>query len=488
MDPDTTEMIVQPQALASARLPIGYPQLRLGLNNQKMALLGLVNTAFQSKRPMTLPYFVNFDPQGHNHIDVAFSDIFSMSDFKKFAAGFGIEILDGEPLETTDGWASFQAGAHVIGQNAIHGAGGLDGLTYQFFRHLKPRVTHTPLFEKLSNSVFAARAIEIVAQFRIERDWMEAANSIREKEPFATDDYAPDYLRIISKIVSSCPEPIRKLYVVCDESNLPVSKAEMQITSLDRYGVELVFKTDILSPDELRHVSSLELSIIDFEMAVSAPIFVGFTRSTFSNLVSFETLCRRRSPSLTHYIYNVPGDRIASRCDSGAHVAVSAATDPIHLREPLIPATVHDCLWPASLTAHISNHGDLESRNALIPGTRTGHLVCGIRHNPLHLIEGFSIDFPAGLPGALEYRARLHDGLWTDWKPPGSFVGSTGERRALRGFAVRLTGQLALGYDAICVGSFADAEALVISSGGEPCATPDLKALEALQIIFRQAD
>jgi hypothetical protein len=247
MDPYETDLIEQPHAPASARPPIGYPQLRLGLNNQKMALLGLVNDAFRTKQPMTLPYFVNFDPQGQNHLDVAFADVFHISDFRKFAAGFGISILDREPVETTDGWASFQAGAHEVGRDAIRGAGGLDGLTCQFFRHLKPRVTRTPLFEKLSNSVFSAHATEIVAQFRVERDWIEAAANIREKEPFATDDYAPDYLRIISKIVGRRPEPTRKIYVVCDESNLPVSKTEMQTTSLDRFGVQLIFKTDIFS-------------------------------------------------------------------------------------------------------------------------------------------------------------------------------------------------------------------------------------------------
>jgi hypothetical protein len=86
----------------------------------------------------------------------------------------------------------------------------------------------------------------------------------------------------------------------------------------------------------------------------------------------------------------------------------------------------------------------------------------------------------------LEYRAKRDDGNWTNWVPGGTFLGTRGQSRALLGFAVRLTGPLALGFYCLCVGSFVGKPDLVFAGPGQDCVTDEPRKLEAMQIVFRR--
>jgi hypothetical protein len=467
--------------------PIGYPELNLGLNNQKFALFGIFIKAHALKRPLVLPSFCNFDAAEGNHQIVPLDKVYSLPSLMRFADAFGLEILDQPPVQSENGWNCFIAGTDRLGREAIKGEGALDEFTCQFFRNLVPVITSTAIFRKLFDTVFVEYGVTLVVQLRIENDWAEQAERIKSKPADFQDDFAPTFQEIISKVKNSvrADNLTKAVYVVCDEDNLPVSKEEIKAEILKSYGISLVWKSDILGDDEISSLSILDRSIIDFEMSVHAPVFVGFSRSTFSNLVNFEAFCRRGKLPPHHYIYNLPGRLLGRRCDYGTKIDPAEVTNNLYSRTALIPDAVEDCLWPASITAHISRFGDFTSFTSTIYGTRRGALVVGERFNPHRLIEGFSIEFTAELPGSLEYRAKLEDGTWTQWVPAGSFAGSRGQGKSLRGFAVRLTGRLALGYECVCVGSFEGSFEVLETYGSQDCCPADASRLEAMQIVFR---
>jgi hypothetical protein len=467
---------------------IGYPELSLGLNNQKLALFGLFSTAQTQKRPLTLPQFCKFDAVNSNHQLVALGEVYSVPHLKRFAGVFGLQIIDGPPASTQDGWSSFIAGCERHGRDAIQGTGLFDDFTWQFFRNLVPLVTGTEMFRRLRDAVFVQRGIKLVIQLRIENDWIEQIERLKAYPPSGfVDDIGLSYQEILRKTKNSITQGdlTRTAYIVCDEENLPMPKEEIRAEALEKFGMSLLWKSDILTSDEMNSLSALDKSLIDFEMAARAPMFVGFSRSTFANLAFFESYCRATAPEPTHFIYNCPGPLLGQRFDFGTNVDPVQVTDKLYRRAPLLPDRADDCLWPATLNAYLANLGEFSATTGSISGTRRGHLVAGVPGDERRLVEGFAITLAWTLPGSLEYRAKLSSGEWTPWLPAGSFAGTRGQSAALRGFAVRLTGRIALSYECVCIGSFKGAPWLVQARGGQDCTAENGEELAAMQVIFR---
>ncbi|MDE8348877.1 MAG: hypothetical protein POG74_05250 [Acidocella sp.] len=465
--------------------PIGYPDLGLGLNNQKFALFGLFNKARLMNRPVILPDFVIFDAKSDRKEKIQFASVYSVDHMVRFANSFGMEIIDQSPIDNDNGWHCFIGGTFTMGLEGKKGPGSLDDFTCQFFRNLKPNVTNTPVFKKLAENVFIERGIGVVAQLRIENDWLDVGKQAEASNSPDKDNYKITFLDILSKINNTIGAFARTIYVVCDEANLPVSKEVIRKTIFDEFGISLFWKSDILSNEELKALSLLDLSIIDFEMAVRAPLFVGLSLSTFSNLACFETFCRTGTPATNHYIYNCPGPHLIRRTDFGAGGSLEDVTSPYHLRTPLIQDTLNDCHWPMSLTAHISRYGDFTTVSGKFPGVRRGHIVCGVPGGFERTIEGFTLQSLGPMQVDVEYRAKTDAGGWGNWVTNGFIAGSQGNARPINGFAVRLKGILALSYEVICVGSFVGRQNLIQEKGHIGCESPNGEFLEAMQIIFR---
>lgn len=468
----------------TSRNALGFPVLNLGINNQKYALFGLLKKAQLLNAPVILPNLSVFGAKYGNHQEVPFRNVFSVNHLRRFAKAFDLEILDHAPIATEEGWDCFIAGTHQMGQNAANGIAELDNFTCQYFRNLVPLITKTPLFSKLSDEVYKRLGIKVVCQLRIEHDWLSYSSSLKDKD--IQEDYSPSFQEIMEKIANARIDGAQNIYVVCDEANLPVSKEEIRQTVLGRHGINLVWKSDILNATELSQLSSLDLSVIDFEISVRAPIFIGTSLSTFSNLAAFEAFCRTGMQRPGQYLYNARGQHLVRRFDCGVFAEIQGATNRLYERAPLISAKPEDCQWPALLLAHVSRFGDISNTNTTIPGIRRGPLVCGVRGNSdEYTIEGFSAQFTCEIDGNLEYRAKLYNNQWTDWVAAGSFVGTHGMQLSIKGFAVRLTGKLSLDYHCICVGSFVGRETLVEANGESGCFSENDEILEAMQIVFR---
>ncbi len=472
--------------MAEDSAPLGYTQFEVGLNNQKLALFGLFWRAREARRPLVLPAFCVFNPARGVHGLTTLDRVYPIEGAYRFARAFGIPIADTAPVETIRAWDCFLQGSSRMSIDGARGMAALDDMAAQFFRALVPRLAGSDLLRKLEAAVFRDKAIRFVVQLRIEKDWARYSSATLADIVDPSEDYNPSFLQIFQKIRHQWGDGCDAVYVVCDEADLPASKDEIRATVMAHHGIRLVWKSDVLSPQELDALSSLDRSILDFEMAVQAPIFVGISRSTFSNMVGFEAFCRTRRLVSHHFIYNVPGQHLGKRCDNGARLVPQDVTNTLYLREPLALPSGEDIHWRASLVAHVSSFGDLWSEAGFVIGVYGGALVCGTRGGgPAKLIEGFGI--VAGMSSlSLEYRARLDNGNWTAWVPTGTFVGTRSQGRPLLGFAVRLVGPLALGFQSICIGSFAAKPDLVYAGAGQDCVTDAPLKLEAMQIVFRR--
>ncbi|HQU05182.1 MAG TPA: hypothetical protein PLT25_10780, partial [Acidocella sp.] len=317
------------------------------------------------------------------------------------------------------------------------------------------------------------------------KDWQAVARELEASDSAIKGEYNFSFTDILSKTKVSLSTVAEKIYVVCDEKNLPVSKEDIRKATVDKFGLNLIWKSDILSEDELNSFSLLDLSIIDFEMAVRGPYFVGLSRSSFSNLANFEAFTRTGNPNVNHYVYNCAGPGLARRYDFGARGDIAEVTNKLFFRAPLIPETIADCSWPASLKVHFSKIGDFQTETGNTPGGRRSYIVCGVPGNAEISIEGFSLDFIPPMSLDIEYRAKMADNTWSDWVKNGMFVGSVGKYQAIKGFAVRLKGRPALSYEAICIASFVGRDTLIEARGEDGCFSPENEALEAMQIVFR---
>jgi hypothetical protein len=98
--------------------------------------------------------------------------------------------------------------------------------------------------------------------------------------------------------------------------------------------------------------------------------------------------------------------------------------------QPLIPVAGQS--FPLSLACHIGMIGDWHSDTGAITSPDNNG------DNSGRDIQGFIIYDRSLAATALEYRARLADGGWTDWVTCGTFAGTMGLARPLTGFSARL--------------------------------------------------
>jgi hypothetical protein len=137
----------------------------------------------------------------------------------------------------------------------------------------------------------------------------------------------------------------------------------------------------------------------------------------------------------------------------------------------------HHYMWPGTMTLHMSNIGDI---------ARSGKLeVSGIVEGR-SAIEGFSIALDDTAPFAIEYKALLNDNTWTAWSPSGTFLGSRGKAKPIRGYAARLTSPGEPRFRCLCLGKFAGHAGLAEAFDGEDCVSPAGGHMLGLQLQLRR--
>src|SRR6202020_1893546 len=138
-------------------------------------------------------------------------------------------------------------------------------------------------------------------------DWRDHFEHALRPAIGAAEDNGAGVAEILSKVRNTFPD-LKLVYATSDENAMLSSKNEIRAFCRSRFGLELLWKSDLLNPALTAGLTPLDLSLIDFEMAKYSPRFVGLTSSTFSNMLCVEKFAGGRKPVTGHYVYNHPGE------------------------------------------------------------------------------------------------------------------------------------------------------------------------------------
>ncbi len=317
---------------------IGYHVLPAGLTNQKLALLGLFLTARETGQPIVLPEMWLMDVARGKAGTAPIGEILDTEALRGVARSYGITVLDSGPrVSMHESWPYFGKGWQATIHHPVADvATATEGFIADFMRALVPVGRSSFLVRHLLPAVYDRQGPVIAAHFRIEADWHHHSAKDLGPRLAGTEDYCIPYEQILDKIKATLPGT-RTIYVVCDEPTLLVPKQLMQEHAANQYGFELIWKSDILTGFELRAFNPLDLSIIDFEIVSAAECFVGMSRSTFSNMVTFDRFCRTGRHVDNHYVYNLLGGALGRRTDDGRSPSPIVATQT-PLPPPIAPA------------------------------------------------------------------------------------------------------------------------------------------------------
>lgn len=183
---------------------IGYGWNDGGLNNQKLALLGLMIEASHSRSAAYLPKIYSKDSIESRSGLFEFSDIFWVDQFLGFAERWNIAIIGApESIRYADrlergGWNYFHSGAWHIANLRTNG---LDAksITADFCRSLRPKIANSSLFQSISNEIFNIRAINMVVQARYEEEWRIYSQYNLDPILNKKDDYCISPMEIVKK-------------------------------------------------------------------------------------------------------------------------------------------------------------------------------------------------------------------------------------------------------------------------------------------------
>lgn len=299
---------------------IGYDFNDGGINNQKLALLGLVVVSHEQNKPLYLPKIYSKDQSDAASSLHPFEEIFDDRIFHSFLSRWNIERVPFIERSYDDriargGWKFFDAGAWHLSASQNPAS---SGLVADFFRSLTPLITRTSEFTRLCTSIFDVENITIVNQLRIEEDWRIHCQYNLDPTIHDPEDYNITASEIVLKTRDTLSTS--KIFASCDERYIHISRSDLAKEILDQTGVQVLFKSDFLESTITQKMRPIDTSLLDFELAKVARKFVGMSRSTFANLATFERYCMRYSDLGDDFIYNVIGKKLGRRTDLGRKV------------------------------------------------------------------------------------------------------------------------------------------------------------------------
>jgi hypothetical protein len=302
---------------------LGFLYNHGGLNNQKMAIAGLLVSAIERRLSVNLPYIYVKDQRTDEEYLAKFQDVFDLEAISDFGRRHGIAINHLGPSGVRGGWDCFRLFSGVLGNGSDRAVveAALDAMT-----GLKPRIASNPILKRLKDFVFGSLKVQMAIQLRIETDWQAHAQNLRAALG-DSEDYGIGFVEILSKVRNRFPD-LRLAYVTSDEKSMPASKDEIRAFSRSRFGIDLLWKSDFLIEAELEQLNPLDLSMIDYEIARYSPQFVGQTASTFANILCLEKFAGTRRDVTGHFIYNCLGDVVRERKDNGFSSSAQLALLP----------------------------------------------------------------------------------------------------------------------------------------------------------------
>ncbi|MCQ9157063.1 O-fucosyltransferase family protein [Acidomonas methanolica] len=463
-------------------ISIGYDGVDLGITNQKIAILGLAHKGLRENKKINIPPLVVYDLSSESRKRVNFFEIFEEKPFRDILDSFSIRTgHPHEAIHAVDGWQLFLEGADRFGEVYRIGDVALDDLTCRLTGAFIPTKRVLDVSSAIKTSL-SDLGIQHVIQMRIEKDW--EGYSANVLTTYADENNLPTATEILRRSKVKFGENFSSAFILCDEGAMPMPKDEIRKIALDNHGIKLFWKSDFI---EINDYNPLILSLVDFDIGMASPHFVGTSRSTFSCFVTFEKFCKIRKNIKNHYIYNGPFDDLKERFDNGTTVESRAAVEKTWERPDLLGPSAQDLSFPMALTAHVSNLGEYVSQNRVVRGIVRSKLVAGDTSQPdRHRIEGFSIEVSPEAP-RLRYRSQGLGGLETAWMSGGDYSGSKGAHRPLAAFAIAIDGPASLALDCVYAGLFSDSDEIVVAANGEECRSSSGRGeLLCMQVAIRK--
>ena len=299
---------------------LGYHFIDGGITNQKLALFGLFCEAAMAGKPLVLPniYVLN---QNSNAMELRpFREVFDEQKILAFGKKFGICISCEDPRDLGgNGWNFFVSGAgfkrNVVFQKDSEIA---TEFAQEFFLELCALTTTSLTLGGLLRRIFYDYKVDAVLQLRIEKDWKEYVKNFLFEKYKDTEDLTVSTEEILTKVKNTLPQ-VKNVFIICDEPGLQISKKALKHLASSQFGIEFIFKSDILAPFELKKFDPLDMSLLDFDIACAAEIFIGNTRSTFSCMVPLQNSCSNYKNKKKYYIYNHHSNFLQLRKDCGIY-------------------------------------------------------------------------------------------------------------------------------------------------------------------------
>ncbi|MBS1101661.1 glycosyltransferase family 61 protein [Gluconobacter sp. Dm-62] len=129
-----------------------------------------------------------------------------------------------------------------------------------------------------------------------------------------------------------------------------------------------------------------------------------------------------------------------------------------------------------SILVHKSGLGDVKNTNSLNSGPSWA----------THPIEGFMLVLCDDLKNKVVSRYYGADGVWSEWKSAGKFVGTTGSGKAICGYSIKILDEWKNEYAVEFSGTFSDGT-FIFPSENE-CFCGKIQPLTAMQIAFYRKD
>ncbi|MCB8875949.1 O-fucosyltransferase family protein [Acidisoma silvae] len=287
-----------------------------GISNQKMALLGAFLDSFESHLPLALPQITEMDQIARKYDAYDFGDIFDEDCIRDFCRRWNVtlRLRDDDTLYRSSYENYFWKTSNLFHSGMFDGRyRERDAFVADAIRSLKTHVGRSRVVDTIVSEINRYPNLA-VAQFRIEKDWETHAAHLSALHNLDEDVWLDHDL--IAKKIRDEFRMLEYLYVICDEAALLHPKEKIRRDCFDATGLRLIFKSDILTAQESEAFGPLRLSLIDFEIARSAKVFVGNSHSTFSNMAALESYVHLGCPVRHHYVYNKK-QSLLRRTDNG---------------------------------------------------------------------------------------------------------------------------------------------------------------------------
>ena len=391
---------------------IGYVPGPSGLNNQTIAFLGLISFAKNYNFPISIPRFVNFStgylkPHEAMGSTVAMREIFDVDRLKDFLSEYGIQASEDQSFvnKITMG-QMFWLGMEIDATGRFE----RNGLSAKFWSALQPSTKLLKIIEKIEAEAFAGQGIDAVLQVRLEPDIK------RFFEVKSGDSSRPVTYRDLMETVSDeVGGKVKNILLACDETHF---KTEEMKDVAKQFGFQVTVKSEILNC-EVEKDDFLSRSVIDFYLAARTNIFIGAVYSTFAKIAFSMHYATAQNDDWSHYTYHFEhrkGDKLTKHSDPGSKKLITL---------PDSTSLSKDKKSPLKLMTHVGMLGDLVSDYGW-----------SFQQGEGFEIQGFDLA-SEGSRYQLFYRAKLDDGVWTDWVSEG-FVGTRGKARPLKGYSLKI--------------------------------------------------